>query len=284
MNYLKQYEYIKAIAECRSITLAAEKLGIAQSALSRYVKKLENDIGAELLDRKSEPISLTKSGVYFLEIGRKMLSLNQDLKSRLRELQLSECATIRVGVGPSRGPYILPAILNLYRKQDSKTNIEIYELTTDEITQRLLKNELDIAVSVFDADLLHIEHVKLFRERILLCENSKRPCNCPILPGKGQLLRDVMNNIIENNDAYSKNYIEVQNAETAVALVKAGLGFTIVQSYFEEFSHGDELTYSELPDSIILNDRIISLLYRKGRKLTKEELLFIECAQQALGV
>ena len=284
MNYLKQYEYIKAIAECRSITIAAEKLGIAQSALSRYVKKLENDIGAKLLDRKNEPISLTQSGVYFLEIGRKMLSLNQDLKSHIRDLELLDSVTIRVGIGPSRAPYIMPAILDLYRKQDSITNIEIYEITTDEITKRLIKNELDIAISVYDAESLNVEQVKLFRERVLFCENAKRPSKCPILPGKGQFLRETMDNIINSNKSYSKNYIEVINAETAVALVKAGLGFTITPSYFEEFTHGDELKYSELPSSIASKNRVIALLYKKGRKLSKEELLFLECAQQALSL
>ena len=93
-----------------------------------------------------------------------------------------------------------------------------------------------------------------------------------------------MNKIIAHNNHYSRSYIEVQNAETAIALVKAGLGFTVVPSYFEEFSYGDGLNYSELPNSFALNERAISLLYRKERVLKKEELLFLQCAKQALGL
>lgn len=284
MNYLKQYEYMAAIAEFRSITVAAERLGIAQSALSRYIKRLEEDLGVRLLDRTVDPIALTQSGSYYLEIGRKMLALDQGLKLHIRNLQLTECVTIRVGVGPSRAPYILPAILELYRKQDKQTNIEIFELTTDEIKQRLLKNEIDVAVSVYDSDSSNIEFTKLFGERILLCENSKCPSKHPILPGQGQFLREVMNKILSSNNQYDKNYIEVQNTETAVALVKAGLGFTVVPSYFEEFSFGDGLKYSELPKNIIPDERIVSLMYRKEKSMKKEELLFLQCAKQALSL
>ena len=284
MNYLKQYEYMAAIAELRSITLAAEKLGIAQSALSRYIKKLEGDLGVLLLNRNSDPISLTQAGVYFLEIGRKMLSLDQGLKSHIRDIHMYDKVTIRVGISPSRAPYILPVIIGLFRKHDNKTNIEIFELTTDEIKQRLLQNELDLAVSVYDADSSHIEYVKLFDERILICDNPKSTCNHPIFPGKGQLLRGAMNAIIAHNGCYSENYIEVQNTETAVSMVKAGLGFTVVPSYYEEFSHGDGLRYSEIPSTIAFNNRIVSLLYLKRRTLTIEEQLFSKCAKQALSM
>ena len=284
MNYLKQYEYMAAIAEFRSITVAADRLGIAQSALSRYIKKLEEELGVQLLNRNSDPITLTQSGFYYLEIGRKMLALDQGLKLHIRSLELSKRVVIRVGIGPSRAPYILPAILDLFRKHNSQTDIEIFELTTDEIKERLLKNELDIAISVYDEDSLHIEYIKLFTERILLCDNPQYPCNHPIFPGKGQLLREIMNKIVALNKQCARNYIEVQNTETAVALVKAGLGFTVVPSYFEEFSYGDGLRYSELPKSVVVNDRIVSLLYLKDRALKPEEMLFQKCVKEALSM
>lgn len=284
MNYLKQYEYMAAIAEFRSITVAADRLGIAQSALSRYIKKLEEELGVQLLNRNSDPITLTQSGFYYLEIGRKMLALDQGLKLHIRDLELSKRVVIRVGIGPSRAPYILPAILDLFKKYNGQTDIEIFELTTDEIKQRLLKNELDIAISVYDEDSLHIEYIKLFTERILLCDNPQYPCNHPIFPGKGQLLREIMNKIVAQNRQCDRNYIEVQNTETAVALVKAGLGFTVVPSYFEEFSYGDGLRYSELPKSVVVKDRIVSLLYLKDRALKPEELLFQKCIKEALSM
>lgn len=283
MNYLKQYEYIAAVAEIRSITIAAERLGIAQSALSRYIKNLEDKLGVQLLDRSIDPIALTPAGIYFLEIGRKMLALDQGMMLHIKDMQMTDYTTIRVGIGSSRAPYILPVILELFRKHDTQTNIVIFELTTDEIKQRLLKSEIDIAISVYDTDSSHIESIKLFDERILLCENSKKPNNCPIFPGGGQLLREVMNNVVAHNNSYSSNYIEVQNTETAVALVKAGLGFTVVPSYFEEFSFGDGLAYSELPNSFSKKERSISLMYRKDKTLKKEELFFLECAKEALS-
>lgn len=281
MNYLKQYQYVAAIADYRSMTIAAERLGIAQSALSRYVKKLEDSLNVKLFDRTIEPIALTEAGICFLETGRKMLALDQAMKLHIREIQLPEHSSIRVGIGITRAPYILPAILKLFRRHDSHTNIMIFELTTEEIKGRLLKNELDVAISVFDTDSSHIKYVDLFGERILLCENAAAPSDCPIYPGEGQFLREVMNDVVASNPRYSNSCIEAQNTETAVALVKAGLGFTVVPSYFEEFSFNDGLKYSELPS--VLKERTVSLMYRNDKTLKPQEKLFMQCAIEALG-
>ena len=143
MNYLKQYEYVAAIAEFKSITIAAERLGIAQSALSRYIKKLESDLNVQLLDRSVDPIALTVAGMHFLDIGKKMLMLDRGMKLYFKDMQAENYIILRVGIGPSRAPYILPAILALFRKHDVQTKIEIFELTTEQIRQRLLKNELE---------------------------------------------------------------------------------------------------------------------------------------------
>lgn len=283
MNYLKQYEYIAAISDYKSITIAAERLGIAQSALSRYVKKLEQSLGVQLFSRTSEPITLTEAGHCFLETGRKMLALDQAMKLRIREIQMPEHSYIRIGIGITRGPYILPVILKQFRKQDDRTNILIFELTTEEIKRRLLKNELDIAISVFDTDSSRIQYVDLFKERILLCENSAAACNCPIYPGAGQFLRGIMDAIVADGIDDSKCYLEAQNTETAVAMVKAGLGFTVVPSYFEEFAFGDGLKYSELQNASASYERLVCLLYRNDKTLRKEERLFMQCAIETLS-
>ena len=283
MNYLKQFEYVTAISDYQSITLAAERLGIAQSALSRYLKNLEKSLGITLFDRTTEPISLTEAGRCFLETGRKMLALDQAMKLSIRDLQTQEHSSIRIGIGVTRGPYLLPAILKLFRKHDERTNVLVFELTTEEIKRRLLKNELDVAISIGEEEASHIQYVTLCRERILLCESAHAPSKCPIYPGEGQFLRAVMNAVVAGSADCSKTYIEAQNTETAVAMVKAGLGFTVVPSYFEEFSFDDGLQYSELRGACPAKERTVSLMYRSDKILNKELQLFMRCATEALG-
>lgn len=282
MNYLKQYEYVSAIAEYGTITLAAEKLGIAQSALSRYLIKLEKGLGTTLFDRNIEPITLTQAGKCFLETGREMLALDREMKRQIHNLDGLGCIDIHLGIGITRAPYILPAVIKKFREFDKKTNIVVFELTTSEINRRLIKNELDFAISIYDDEIVSIQKIELLEEKILLCRKIGSKNNTPIYPGRGQALREIMQKVVEQNSVYSSNYIETQNTETAISLVKSDLGFTVVPSYFEEFSSGDGLEFIELDKTYDNRERKVSLMYRKDKILKEEEKLFIKCAKASL--
>ena len=64
----QSFKYIKAIAEMRSISAAAESLGISQPALSSHLKKLEGEVGAVLFDRSRQPLELTEAGKAYLRV------------------------------------------------------------------------------------------------------------------------------------------------------------------------------------------------------------------------
>ena len=73
MSYLKKYEYVIAVASYGGISGAAEKLGISQPTFSKYLKKIEGELGVELFDRSSLPIKLTRAGEYFVEAGKRFM-------------------------------------------------------------------------------------------------------------------------------------------------------------------------------------------------------------------
>ena len=60
MSYLKKYEYLIAVKDNGGISGAAEKLGISQPTFSKYVKKIESELGIELIDRSTLPVRLTR--------------------------------------------------------------------------------------------------------------------------------------------------------------------------------------------------------------------------------
>lgn len=114
MDGLKSFEYVLTIAETSSISEAAESLGIAQSALSRYILKLEKEIGVELFDRTTLPIILTEAGRYYVEAGKKILDVNRQLEKRLEDVKTHKNLEIRIGTGPSRAPALMPLILDSF--------------------------------------------------------------------------------------------------------------------------------------------------------------------------
>jgi DNA-binding MarR family transcriptional regulator len=101
---LKHYEYVIAIVTHGGVSQAAESLGLAQPTLSKYLKKLESDLGIELFDRSTLPIRLTRAGEIYVETGRRMLDLDRQLCKQLEEIKENKNTVIRVGISPSRSP------------------------------------------------------------------------------------------------------------------------------------------------------------------------------------
>ncbi|MBO5287173.1 MAG: LysR family transcriptional regulator [Clostridia bacterium] len=297
MSALKKYEYVITIAQCGGISQASEKLQIAQPTLSKYIKKLEADLGVELFDRSTIPLKTTRAGELFIEVGTRMLNLEKQFAKQLDELKQNQNTLIRVGISPSRSPHMMPLILEKYRQIHPQGHVIIEERTTTELTSRLLGGDLDLIISLEDEDTLKLERVKLFKESILLVvardyakgfTSALELLNSiPLISvGKGQIMWQAMRNILSEL-SISEPIIECQSIESALALVKRGIGATLVPSYVFDFSNrenGDlafyQLPLESYPELASSLERQVCLFYRKEQFLTQAEHDFIDCVKQ----
>ena len=286
MDYSKQFKYILEIAKCQSISLAAEHLDLQQPYLSKYLKKVENELGAELFDRSSTPIKLTEAGKCYIETAHKIIDTGNQLQKQIFELKnKSDC--IKIGVGPSRAPYIMPTIISEFFKIAPNIKLSIFEGSTIELSSKLQSGELDVIISVIDSTVNDFVSVELFDETILLAA----PKNAVglsfddiiekhkiIAPAKGQLLSQIIQAI---PNAVSD--IECQNIVTALSLVSIGVGATLVPSYISQsLSNVDNIYLIPLPESIHFGaKRKVCIFYRKEQFLSKFEKLFIKTAVKA---
>ena len=83
---LKQFKYVQILATAGSFAKAAELLGISQPSLSQYVKKIEQQLGAELFDRTGGALRLTDAGRIYLDAGGKILNLEHQMLGQLNDL------------------------------------------------------------------------------------------------------------------------------------------------------------------------------------------------------
>ena len=95
---LRHLRYFVAIAEERSITRAAERLWIAQPGLSTQVRRLEAELGIQLLHRHTRGVELTGAGEVFLERARATLAAAEEARSTGRELEAGLVGSLRVGI------------------------------------------------------------------------------------------------------------------------------------------------------------------------------------------
>lgn len=103
-------EYIVFLAEEKSITRAAERLGITQSALSQYLLGLEKSLGVPLFNRVRNKTALTYAGEIFLSAARDILEIQKDLVSQINDISASDKGEISLGIGMERGIDVLPRL------------------------------------------------------------------------------------------------------------------------------------------------------------------------------
>lgn len=95
---MKDIIYVLAVAECKSISRAAEILYISQPALSRYIGKLEQELGMALFERTSEGISLTQAGHIYVRYGREIMQLKENMDRELKTLYSDKIQSIHVAM------------------------------------------------------------------------------------------------------------------------------------------------------------------------------------------
>ena len=294
MSQFKKFEYVIAISEAGGISQAAEKLDISQPTLSKYVKKLEGELGIELFDRSALPIKLTEAGRCYVEAGKKLIDVERQLDKQLEEIKLGKSSTVRVGISPSRSPYIMPSIIEAYKGINQNGKVIIEERTTAELSERLFRGELDLIISLLDETTADFEGEEIFTESILLAA-PKKLCSeeisslelmlsLPIISvGKGQSMRQTLCEISEEIGAPAPE-IECQSIESGLALVKRGLGVMLAPSYIEAFG-----TKEQNKDVVFLpvirknaneTERKVYIFYRKEQFLTKAERDFISSAKR----
>ncbi len=291
MSQLKQYEYVLAIAEKGGITHAAEDLRITQPTLSRYLHKLEEKLGILLFDRSTIPIRLTEAGERYIVAGRRMIDIERQLQKQIRELKQVKEISIRIGISPSRAPYLLPGVLLEFQK-DNSSRVILEEHGINELNNMLLRGDLDLIFSHLDEATKNFTCMELFNEVMMLAIPEDSPSDSitayfhtipvislPKTTRTGGLLHDILECF-----GVQEPSIHCSSIESALAMVKAGLGITIVPSYIAEFGNDDGLRFELIPKEMVIDMKPsqFCLFYRRNQFLTDAEVTFISCASRVV--
>ena len=143
---LRHLRYFPAVGEASNFTKAAAQLRVAQPALSRQVKGLEDEIGVDLLRRGSRGVTLTVEGKLFLEEVRELLKHAEESVEKIRALARNEHSELHVGYAPTPTVEILPPGIAAFRKSVPRVKLLLHDLSSDEIVTRLRNGTLELAI------------------------------------------------------------------------------------------------------------------------------------------
>ncbi len=143
---LRHLRYFVAVAEELNFRRAAERLRLAQPALSAQVKNLEEELGVRLFNRTTRSVELTPTGQVFLKEARGILGATMHAEQLVRRAQHGLVGTMRVGViTPAMGP-LLAKVLRTYRQKYPGVQVSLSALTSTEQLRRLREGELDAGI------------------------------------------------------------------------------------------------------------------------------------------
>jgi len=172
MNF-QQLEYILAVDKARHFVTAASLCHVTQATLSMMIRKLEEEIDIKIFDRSSVPVVPTEIGKKIIDQAKLILSERDKIKSIIHEQQKEIQGDLRIGIIPTLAPYLLPLFLNDFLKSYPRVTLQVNELTTDEITQRLERHELDVAILAIPLHHKGLVEQHLFYEEFVLYAPSR---------------------------------------------------------------------------------------------------------------
>jgi DNA-binding transcriptional LysR family regulator len=143
---LRHLRYFVAVAEALHISRAAEKLHVAQPAVSEQIRKLERDLGVELLDRTRRRIALTDAGAAFLAEARRVLEDAQQARLAARSAQEREASRVRIRYAPAALPAIVPRALQRLASGMPRLEASMHEGAPLELIDEVRAGRLDAAI------------------------------------------------------------------------------------------------------------------------------------------
>ena len=155
-----------AVAKAGKFSLAAEKTGISQPALSRSIQKLEQAIGEPLFERHPRGVKLTSIGSFFLVRASQIRDLVDDTFSELNEA--SNRVQIRLAVIPTIAPYLLPTVLSKFGRRHNQIKVQVQEDTTQNIIQLCKDGDIDLAIVALPINEKYLDVESLFDEELVL--------------------------------------------------------------------------------------------------------------------
>lgn len=141
-----QLEYLLAVANFGSFSVAAEHCFVTQPSLSMQIKSLEDELGVMLLDRSKKPVIPTEAGEAVLAQARETLREYNSIKEVVARIKGEMSGRIRLGVIPTIAPYMLHKFIPDFVQRYPKVELEIREMKTEYIIDALNRDRIDAAL------------------------------------------------------------------------------------------------------------------------------------------
>lgn len=238
---LRQLQYLVALAERLNFRAAAANCFVTQSTLSAGIKKLETQLGTQLVERHTRAVRLTAAGLEAVDRARALLAGAADLVERAAATREPLSDPLHLGVIPTVAPFLLPRVLPPLRARYPKLKLFLREDQTARLLERLRGGELDLAVIALPYDTAELQVRELFRDEFWFVARQDDPLAKLkavaieqldladlVLLEEGHCLREHAIAACGGAPDTGRSRIEATSLPTLLQMVEGGLGVTLL--------------------------------------------------------
>ncbi|WP_170226525.1 LysR family transcriptional regulator [Rudaeicoccus suwonensis] len=223
---LKGLTAFRIVAQTGSISGAAGRLGMTQSALSTRLAGLEKSLGVTLFERLSRGVQLTDAGARLLPFAAQINDLAEQAVAATTEA--AEPESLRLGAIEIVAATSLAPLLAHLGSAMPATGIRLSTGTSAELISALRSDELDVAIVADNGDLTDLQLLRLDRLPLVLARaRIRRPVTQLFGFGDGCVCADRLRSIAEQR-GWSATFTELNSVDAIIGAVRAGLGATVL--------------------------------------------------------
>lgn len=240
---IRHIRFFTVLAEELNFTRAAARLHVAQPALSQQIKILEANMGTLLFERSARPLRLTDAGAYFFVQAREILAQYEQATLGVREIGRGRAGWLGIGFTRSAIYSVLPPALKAYNRQHPDVELKLFEMVTEEHERALQEHRIHVAIGRQALPLPGFETRELLRERLMAVLPpdhrlaTRKRIRMADLEGDAFVLYPrhpgaqyprLIQNLCQDAGFKPRVAHQAYEIQTAIALVAAGLGVTLV--------------------------------------------------------
>ncbi len=282
---IRQLRYFEAVVRHRHFTHAADELHVAQSALSRQVRRLERELGTELLRRTTRSVQPTEAGELVAARARVMLAETAALRSEIDELRGLLRGHVTVGAMLFGGELDIPAILARFTATFPDVEIGLREGTAQRMLEMLSDGSLDVAFALEVRPPEGLERLALSSEELAVAMSPDHalagdgPLTIGALAGtrliefqRGSSTRALVDAALQRAGVEPRIALEANDFALVRALVARGIGVAILPRSFLE-RPGPRISFRPLSPPLRM---AVVLWWRRGRRLSPAAQAFLD--------
>lgn len=283
-----------AVAQTGSFTRAATRLHLSQPALTVQIRRLEETVGMRLFDRNSRNVALTPTGRELLPLLQKSLHDMEHVLIDARALGVGASGTVRIACLPTFAASVLPELVQDIKKAVPRVGFHVRDVVASMVNTLVRNEEVDLGLTGGQLDdaafeVLHAgidrlvavfpkRHALARRRRITLADLAAAPL---VLTAQGTSVRAVVDSAFANARCTPEIACEPTYMMSAVAMVRAGLGVTILPESAREVRAEPELIVRAVDDPAFT--RPIALIKKRGQTLPPVTETFVSMLIEKLG-